>query len=200
MAILINNVGASHAIPVPFTQTPPHEIETIIQVNTLATLRVTQLVAPGMQARQRGLILTMGSFAGLYPTPLLATYSGSKAFLQHWSTALGAELQRDGITVQLVQTYLVTSAMSKVRQPTSTIPAPRSFVRSVLARIGRSGGAQDFAHTGTPFWTHALTQWAFGNTVGFTSFPALALNLDIHEKIRARALRKAGKENGKKAA
>ena len=113
MGILINNVGLSHAIPVPFTETPAEELDAIVNINCLSTLRVTQPIAQSMKQRKRGLILTMGSFGGTYPTPLLATYSGSKAFLAQWSSALGAELAPYNVTVELVQSYLVTSAMSK---------------------------------------------------------------------------------------
>ena len=112
VSILVNNVGQSHSIPVPFIETPKEEIRDIIAINCNATLRVTQIVAPGMVKRKRGLILTMGSFGGLLPTPLLATYSGSKAFLQQWSTALGSELAPSGVDVELVISYLVTTAMS----------------------------------------------------------------------------------------
>ncbi|KAL8719284.1 MAG: hypothetical protein Q9225_003686, partial [Loekoesia sp. 1 TL-2023] len=78
----------------------------IININCHGTLLTTSLVAPKMVSQKRGLILTMGSFGGLMPTPLLATYSGSKAFLQQWSTALACELQPHGVTVELVQSYL----------------------------------------------------------------------------------------------
>lgn len=66
---------------------------------------------PGMISRKRGLILTVGSFAALIPSPLLAVYSGSKAFVQTWSQALGSELKGSGVTVELLNTYFV------VRQP-----------------------------------------------------------------------------------
>ena len=198
-AVLINNVGVSHAIPVSFAQTDEDEAHAIVAVNVTATLRVTSHVLPGMLAARRGLILTVGSFAGLVPTPLLATYSGSKAFLQHWSSALGAEVARQGVTVQLVQSYLVTSAMSKVRRASALVPAPRAFVRAVLGRIGRSGGAQGFAHTAAPYWSHALMQWGIGATVGFMSPVAVGRNGVMHEAIRARALRKMERERGKKA-
>ncbi|KAI6830763.1 Very-long-chain 3-oxoacyl-CoA [Hortaea werneckii] len=78
VSILINNVGLSHSIPVPFAETDEKEMKDIITINCTGTLRVTQLVLPGMVKRKAGLILTMASFGGLLPTPLLATYSGSK--------------------------------------------------------------------------------------------------------------------------
>ncbi|KAF2091490.1 NAD(P)-binding protein [Saccharata proteae CBS 121410] len=194
LSILINNVGLSHSIPVPFVETPLNEMRDIITINCLATLRVTQIVAPVLVKRRRGLILTMASFGGLLPTPLLATYSGSKAFLQRWSTALGAELADQGVTVQLVQSYLVTSAMSKIRRASASIPTPKAFVRTALGKIGRSGGAQGMAYTSTPFWSHGLMHWWIENTVGTMNKVTLGVNKNMHAGIRKRALRKAERE------
>lgn len=199
VAILINNVGRSHNIPVLFSETPPEEVKDIIAINCTGTLRVTALVLPDMISRRRGLILTMGSFGGLLPTPLLATYSGSKAFLQQWSSALGAEVAPHNIDVELVQSYLVTSAMSKIRRPSIFIPTPKDFVGAVLARIGRTGGAQGWAYTSTPYWSHAIIQWALGAFVGFTNSVVIRQNKKMHEGIRKRALTKrAGERDSQK--
>lgn len=196
VAILINNVGASHSIPVPFTETTPAEVKNIITINCVATLRVTQAVAPGMVQRKRGLILTMGSFGGLIPTPLLATYSGSKAFLQQWSTALGSELAPHNVQVELVQSYLVTSAMSKIRKSSFMVPTPRQFVKSVLGKVGRTGGAQGWMYTSTPFWSHAILQWTVASFVGPGNQLLLIYNRWLHKDIRKRALKKKARTNG----
>ncbi|KAI1170619.1 hypothetical protein F4777DRAFT_568493 [Nemania sp. FL0916] len=193
VGILINNVGQSHSIPVPFTQTESKEMENIININCRGTLKVTRIVAPGMQTRRRGLILTMGSFGGWMPTPLLATYSGSKAFLQFWSTALAAELKQDNVDVQLVLSYLVTTAMSKVRRPSLLIPSPKPFVRSALGKVA-SGGWQSTAYTYTPHWSHAVMAWVIENTVGVGSKWGLGVNKSMHVGIRRRALKKAARE------
>ena len=198
VAILINNVGASHSIPVPFTQTDQSEVNSIITINCMATLRVTQLVAAGMVQRKRGLIITMGSFGGLFPTPLLATYSGSKAFLQQWSTALGSELAPYNIQVELVQSYLVTSAMSKIRKSSAMVPNPRTFVKSVLGKVGRTGGAQEWTYTSTPYWSHALMQWSVNVFVGSGNKLFLTYNKWMHQSIRKRALAKQARIDGKK--
>ncbi|KAL1640711.1 hypothetical protein SLS58_006725 [Diplodia intermedia] len=199
VSILINNVGLSHSIPVPFVLTPAEEMRDIITINCTGTLRVTQLVAPKLVARKKGLILTMASFGGIMPTPLLATYSGSKAFLQHWSTALAGELAPSGVHVQLVQSYLVTSAMSKIKRASAMIPTPKAFVAAALGKIGRSGGAQGVAYTSSPFWSHGLMHWAIATFAGTTSTTVLKINKDMHEGIRKRALKKAERE-GKKVA
>ncbi|EKG10075.1 Short-chain dehydrogenase/reductase SDR [Macrophomina phaseolina MS6] len=199
VSILINNVGLSHSIPVPFVLTPFAEMRDIITINCLGTLRVTQLVAPKLVSRKKGLILTMASFGGIMPTPLLATYSGSKAFLQQWSTALGGELAPHGVTVQLVQSYLVTSAMSKIRRASAMIPTPKAFVAAALGKIGRSGGSQGIAYTSTPYWSHGLMHWGIATVAGTMNSFVLKINKDMHEGIRKRALRKAERE-GKKVA
>ncbi|KAA8650662.1 ketoreductase [Aspergillus tanneri] len=198
VAVLVNNVGKSHDIPTPFALTPEDELTDIVTINCLGTLRTTQLIVPGMIQRKRGLILTMGSFGGLLPTPLLATYSGSKAFLQQWSTSLGSELEQHGITVELVQAYLITSAMSKVRRSSATIPDPRSFVKSVLSKIGRNGGSPTYAYSSSPYWSHGLMAWFLTCITGTMGKFVVGQNRGMHESIRKRALRKAEREKGKK--
>ncbi|MCJ1333482.1 hypothetical protein MMC10_010182 [Thelotrema lepadinum] len=198
IGVLINNVGKSHAFPVPFADTSSQEMEDIIEINVRATLKVTSMVVPAMISQKRGLVLTMGSFAGLIPTPLLATYSGSKAFLQYWSSALGSELAPHGITVELVQSYSITGGMSKIRRASALVPGPEEYVGSVMRRIGRTGGAQGFAYTSTPYWGHAVMEWFLGTVAGFTGAFVVGRNKVMHEDIRRRALRRAERERGKK--
>lgn len=194
ISVLVNNVGKSHDIPVQFLETDAKEMRDIVNINVHGTLLITSLVAPRMVSKRRGLILTMGSFGGLMPTPLLATYSGSKAFLQQWSTALASELQPHGVVVELVQSYLVTSAMSKVRKPSLMVPSAKVFVKNVLGKIGRTGGAQGWAWTSTPYWTHALMQWGIGAVAGFNDRLVAGINKGMHEGLRKRALRKKERE------
>lgn len=197
VAILVNNVGQSHSIPVPFAETPTDELQNIIRINCEATLRVTQTVLPAILPQRRGLILNMGSFAGLTPTALLATYSGSKAFLQAWNNALASELAPQGVTVQLVQGYLITSAMSKVRRASWLIPSEKQFVRATLGKIGNQGGSYGFTHTSSPYWSHALLAFVITAVAGTYSGIVAGINRSMHVDIRRRALRKA-ERNAKK--
>ncbi|KAK0715277.1 hypothetical protein B0H67DRAFT_537617 [Lasiosphaeris hirsuta] len=193
VGILINNVGQSHSIPVPFLLTSREELQDIVTINCLGTLKTTQVVAPILTRRKKSLILTMGSFAGVMPTPYLATYSGSKAFLQHWSTSLAEELKPQGVDVQLVVSYLVTTAMSKVRRTSLLIPSPKQFVRAALGKIGLSGSEQ-FPYTYTPWWSHMVFKWIVENTIGATSGLTVWYNKKMHVDIRTRALKKAARD------
>lgn len=195
ITVLINNVGQSHSIPVPFLKTEEKELRDIITINNTATLLFTQIITPTIietasNSRCRGLILTMGSFGGLIPTPLLATYSGSKAFLQSWSNSLAGELKENNVDVELILSYLVTSSMSKVKRTSMMIPNPRNFVSSTLANVGRRCGAQERYGTITPYWSHALYHWVIEETVGVYSRMVNGINYTMHKSIRARALKK----------
>jgi 17beta-estradiol 17-dehydrogenase / very-long-chain 3-oxoacyl-CoA reductase len=199
VTILINNVGQSHSIPVPFLETTTKELQDIITINNVATLKITQIVTTYIIStiktkKCRGLILNMGSFGGLLPTPYLAVYSGSKAFLQSWSAALAGELKSQHIDVELIISYLVTSAMSKIKRSSLFIPNPKNFVKSVLAGLGKRNGAQERFATNTPFWTHAFMHFGIENSVGVYSAIANKLNLSMHKSIRIRALKKQARE------
>ncbi|KAG0055366.1 hypothetical protein BGZ89_002369 [Linnemannia elongata] len=188
---LVNNVGTNHEIPTPFEQETDKIVKDIVEININAAMKVTKIIVPHMVARKKGLIINLGSFAGLVPTPYLSVYSGSKAFLSSWSQAIGAELAPKGITVQNVNTYFVVSAMSKIRRATMLIPMPKPYVRSVLGQIGISGGAST-PYTSTPFYSHAIANWLIDNTFGRAFW--VKQNYNIQVDIRKRALRKRERE------
>ena len=71
--------------------------------------------------RKRGLILNMGSFAGAVPSPMLATYSASKAFLSTYSSALAEEVKCHNILVEHVNAFYVGSSPSP---PSNNPPTP----------------------------------------------------------------------------
>ncbi|XBW36359.1 hypothetical protein QEN19_001938 [Hanseniaspora menglaensis] len=201
VTVLINNVGLSHAIPVPFLETTQEEWRSIIDINCIATLAITQSVIPtikktvGTDPKLRGLILTMGSFGALFPSPLLATYSGSKAFLQNWSMAMNRELLKYKIDTNIVLSYLVTSKMSKVRRASLLIPNPKQFVQSVFTNLNNHGGALERYATCTPYWSHAVYHFAVQEFFGCYNGIVNLINYKFHLSIRQRALKKKSKQN-----
>lgn len=187
VGVLVNNVGKSHDSATYFHETTEAEMQDIIEINVNATLRVTRIVLPGMVERKRGLVLNMGSFAGAFPTPLLATYSGSKSFLIGWTQALAEEVQSKGVTVELLNTYFVVSAMSKIRKSSSMVPTPKQYVAKVLTSIGKSGGAIGRRHNNTPWPMHALLDWAICHIVPQSIMFKQSLDMQLKIKKRAEA-------------
>ncbi|BGP21783.1 hypothetical protein JCM10295v2_000658 [Rhodotorula toruloides] len=195
VGVLINNVGKSYEEPTFFQDLSDQDMTDIVEINVNATMKVTKLVIPGMISRKRGLILTVGSFASLIPSPLLAVYSGSKAFLSTWSQALGSELKGTGVEVELLNTYFVVSKLSKIRKSSWMIPTPKTYVRSVLSHIGVRGGAVGQPHISTPYHGHAPVQWVVDHL--FSRQFWLDYNRKLHLDIRKRVLRKREREAAK---
>jgi short-subunit dehydrogenase len=90
----------------------------IIDVNIRAMVELTGRLLPTLKARG-GAIINIASTAAFQPTPLLATYGASKAFVLNWSLALREELKSSGVQVLAV-----------CPGPTSTGFGARAGVRS----------------------------------------------------------------------
>ncbi|KAJ7911601.1 3-ketoacyl-CoA reductase [Mycena leptocephala] len=193
IGVLVNNVGKSHAMPAYLVDTPIAEMEDIVKINVGATLRVTYAVLPGMIRKKRGLVLNIGSFAGAVPSPMLATYSGTKAFLATFTSALAEEVRAHNIVVEHVNTYFVVSKLSKIRRSSAMIPTPKAYVRSVLGKIGLGCGAAYGGRPGTstPFWSHSMMEYVL-SVLGLPSV-YIWYTHQLHKDIRRRALKKAAK-------
>jgi short-subunit dehydrogenase len=73
--------------------------EKLIDTNITGTLDIIHRVGRDMRARGQGRILITSSIASHTPSPFLAVYSASKAFLQSFAAAIRNELQDTGVTV-----------------------------------------------------------------------------------------------------
>ena len=68
--------------------------------------------------------------------PLLSVYAASKAFVSHFSKSLYYEYSSNGIYIQHVSPFFVSSKMSKMRASFFT-PSAKNFVRSALCSATR---------------------------------------------------------------
>lgn len=84
--------------------------------------------------------------------------------------------------------------MSKLRKSSPLVPLPSTFVRSALSKVGLSCGAafSDRPSTSTPFWSHALADYAM-TLIGWKSL-FISYTHGIHKAIRKRALKKAERD------
>ncbi|KAG8997900.1 hypothetical protein FRB94_007403 [Tulasnella sp. JGI-2019a] len=161
IGILVNNVGATNLIPTNFDEIPVEVIDAQLEVNIHATVRMTRMVLSGMMKRRNGLILNIGSLAGVTAVPMIATYSATKAFISTWSQCLAEEYRAFGITVQNVPAAFVVTKTSGMERPSIGVPMPKEFVRSVLAKIDVPCGSISVTANSNPYWSHALMEWAF---------------------------------------
>jgi uncharacterized protein len=96
--LLINNAGFGDYGPL--ADVDRLNQQTMIQLNILALVDLTQLILPGMLKRQSGAIINVASIAAFQPMPYLSVYAATKAFVLSFSEALRAETRSQGIKVQ----------------------------------------------------------------------------------------------------
>jgi uncharacterized protein len=73
----------------------------MVDVNIKGMIHLTSLLLPYLK-KAGGAVLNVASTASFQPTPLLATYGATKAFVLNWSLALNSELKPLGIHVMAV--------------------------------------------------------------------------------------------------
>ena len=92
--LLINNsgFGAYGSFPEPNLT---HQLE-LLDVNIRALVELSGRLLPELKKRG-GVVMNIASTAAFQPTPYMATYGASKAFVLHWTLALDAELKGSGV-------------------------------------------------------------------------------------------------------
>lgn len=95
--ILINNAG--FGISGSVENEPLDKIESLLKVNFLGAVAVTQQVLPIMRAQGGGKILNTSSVASVAPIPYQSFYSVTKASLDIWAKALRMEVKPFNIQV-----------------------------------------------------------------------------------------------------
>jgi NADP-dependent 3-hydroxy acid dehydrogenase YdfG len=112
--ILINNAGLALGLSSAH-DADMQDWETMINTNITALVRMTRLLLPGMVARDRGHIINVGSTAGNWPYPGGNVYGATKAFVQHFSRELRADLLGKNIKVSNIEPGLAETEFSLVR-------------------------------------------------------------------------------------
>ena len=95
--VLVNNAG--FAVPGLTERAPLDRTLAMIDVNVVAPVILTRALLPAMLEARRGFVLNVASVAGIGPAPYQAGYSGSKAFLLHWSESFREEVRDRGVAV-----------------------------------------------------------------------------------------------------
>jgi uncharacterized protein len=95
--VLVNDAGqGQHGF---FAETDLQRDIDMIQLNIISLVSLTKLFLKDMIDRNEGKILNLASIASIYPSPLLAIYAATKAFVLSFSEALSNELKETNITV-----------------------------------------------------------------------------------------------------
>lgn len=98
--VLVNNAGISTVGLLSMSKV--EDIEKLFEVNFFAMLRVIQKVSKRMSRQKHGVIINMGSIAGIEPQPGKIAYGSSKAAVMMMTKCLAKELGPMGIRVNAI--------------------------------------------------------------------------------------------------
>jgi 3-hydroxy acid dehydrogenase/malonic semialdehyde reductase len=104
--VLVNNAGLALGLE-PAQKANLDEWEAMVDTNVKGLMYVTRAALPGMVARDRGLIVNLGSTAARYPYPGGNVYGATKAFVHQFSLNLRADLFGTRVRVTDIQPGLV---------------------------------------------------------------------------------------------
>jgi len=158
--ILVNNAGATH-VNKPMLDIGEDEYDRIFAVNVKGVFLGCQAVVPVFRKQGSGVIINIGSTAGLRPRPGLSAYNATKGAVHILTKSLAAELAPDRIRV---------CAIAPVATDTPLLPSflgpaqgqREKFIATVP--LGRLAQPQDIANAAL-FLASADAEFVTGNIV-----------------------------------
>ncbi|MEO6884891.1 MAG: SDR family oxidoreductase [Jatrophihabitantaceae bacterium] len=143
----------------PFDQITAAEYKRVTEVSYLGYVYSTMAVLPRMKARNRGVIVQVGSALAYRGIPLQSAYCGAKHAIQGFNEALRCELlhEKSGVRVTMVQMPAVNtpqfswvlSRLPRHAQPVPPIYQPELAARAVTFAADHPGRREYWVGTST---------------------------------------------------
>ena len=140
---LVNNAGAS--IDGPLDHIDPAEFSSILQLNVVSLLTMTQAVLPAMRERGFGRIVNVSSGTTRRVAVGHGAYASTKSAVNMLSSVLTQELAGDGIAVSLLLPSITATEFGNGMFSLGVSPRPGMVVHSpeyaagVVLRLLRTG-------------------------------------------------------------
>lgn len=136
--IVVNNAGTTHANQ-PMLQVDEAAFDRVYAVNVKSIFHMAHAVVPLMRQRGGGVILNVGSTAGIRPRPGLTWYNGSKGAVNMLSKSMAVELGPDGIRVNAICPVMGETGLLEKFMGVPDTPENRArFIATIpLGRLSR---------------------------------------------------------------
>jgi NADP-dependent 3-hydroxy acid dehydrogenase YdfG len=123
----------------PALEMTAQEYERVTRVSYLGTVHGTLAALKRMRARNRGIVIQIGSALAYRSIPLQSAYCGSKAAVRGFTDSVRCELHHDksGVRISMLQLPAVNTPQFDVvrsRLPRRAQPVPPIFQPEVIAR------------------------------------------------------------------
>ncbi|MDP4153053.1 MAG: SDR family oxidoreductase [Bacillota bacterium] len=83
--------------------TPDDAAHRQMEVNYFGVMRVNRQILPYMRKQKNGLVICIGSVAGIFPIPFQSHYSSSKFAIEAYAKSLRMELSGFGVKVSVIE-------------------------------------------------------------------------------------------------
>lgn len=110
--ILINNAG--YGMQGKFIEMDTRKMAAMFRLNMDALTFLCREFAPAMVERKHGYILNVASASAFLPSPYVAAYAASQAFVGQFSEALRFELEGTGVSVTTLYPGVTTTEFNDV--------------------------------------------------------------------------------------
>lgn len=136
--IVVNNAGTTHRNQ-PLLDVDEATFDRVFAVNVKSIFHMTHAAVPVLRARGSGVILNVGSVAGIRPRPGLTWYNASKGAVNLLSKSLAVELGPDGIRVNAICPVMGESGLLEAFMGMPDTPENRKkFIATIpLGRLAR---------------------------------------------------------------
>ncbi|KAA0596112.1 3-oxoacyl-[acyl-carrier protein] reductase [Azospirillum lipoferum] len=142
--IVVNNAGWTHRNK-PLLEVTGEEFDRVFNVNVRSIFLMTQAAVPVMKGQGGGVILNIGSTAGIRPRPGLTWYNGSKGAVNLLSRSMAAELAPDRIRVNCVAPVIGATNMLEPLMGVPDTPENRAKFLATIP-LGRLSRPEDIAN------------------------------------------------------
>ena len=142
--IVVNNAGCSHRNQ-PLLDVDEAQLRKIYEVNVFSIYFMTQAIIPHWRKAGKGVMLNVGSTAGIRPRPGLTWYNSTKGAVHLMTKSLAVELAPDNVRVCGLAPVLGRTAMLETFLG---MPATGENMEKFLATIplGRLSEPRDIAN------------------------------------------------------
>lgn len=142
--IVVNNAGWTHRNK-PMLEVTEEEFDKVYAVNVRSIFHMSRAAVPIMRKAGRGVILNIGSTAGIRPRPGLTWYNSTKGAVNLLSRSMAAELAPDGIRVNCVAPVMGATGLLEQFMGVPDTPENRArFVATIP--LGRMSTPVDVAN------------------------------------------------------
>jgi 3-oxoacyl-[acyl-carrier protein] reductase len=142
--IVVNNAGWSNANR-PLMETDEATFRKLYDVNVTSIFHMTKTCVPLWRAQGSGVMINIGSTAGIRPRPGLTWYNSTKGAVNLMSRSLAAELAPDGIRVNCIAPVIGATALLEQFMGMPDTPENRAtFIAGIP--LGRMSTPRDIAN------------------------------------------------------